>query len=206
MGEEKHRWSGGKPEDAAGEISWYDALRYCNALSERTGLTPVYEFGPVRKRYDQVYDEDLEVTEVRWDRQADGFRLPTEAEWEYAARAGEMTAYAGGDKPFRVGWFEENAEFENKPVGLKTANAWGLRDMSGNVWEWCWDWASKPRETASATDPIGPDSGEHRVQRGGSSGASADDCPLDVRGSCVGTPGVGCEEEGLRLVRNAPDD
>ncbi|MBF0186774.1 MAG: formylglycine-generating enzyme family protein [Magnetococcales bacterium] len=99
------------------------------------------------------------------------YRLPTEAEWEYACRAGSTTTYSFGDSPRKIGeyaWFDDNSDDETHPVGQKKPNAWGLYDMHGNVWEWVADWydksfyASSPRE-----DPEGPEDGNSRVARGG---------------------------------------
>ena len=137
------------------EVSWLDAAHFCNALSELEGLQPAYELG-----------EAEAGDTVRWDPQAGGYRLPTEAEWEYAARAGTSTLYAGSDDLDLVAWHVDNARRKTHPVGEKQPNAWGLYDMSGNVWEWTWDWKA-PYEGA-ATDPSGPQEGSHRVLRGGS--------------------------------------
>ena len=110
------------------DVSWYDAIAFCNRLSVREGYRPCY-----RQRF------------KRWvcDWRADGYRLPTEAEWEYACRAGTATRYAFGDDPERLGnyaWFLGNASSQVQAVGQKWPNRWGLYDMHGNVWEWCWDW------------------------------------------------------------------
>ena len=98
---------------------------------------------------------------------ADGFRLPTEAEWEYAARAGQDASCSGSDDPDEVAWYAGNAEERTRPVGLKRPNAWGLYDMSGNVWEWVWD-GFGPFQAGLAVDPVGPATCEARVGRGGS--------------------------------------
>jgi len=100
------------------------------------------------------------------------FRLPTEAEWEYAARAGQPCTYAGSNKLKEVGWYTHNSHGETKPVGLKKPNAWGLYDMSGNIYEWCQDWFKAGYykdcfRKGTVEDPHGPDSGPYRVFRGG---------------------------------------
>ncbi|UOE22198.1 SUMF1/EgtB/PvdO family nonheme iron enzyme [Thermobifida halotolerans] len=106
------------------EVSWWDAVRFCNALSRHEGLTPAY-----RPRAD--------VEEVEWDASADGYRLPTEAEWEYACRAGTTgPRYGPLDE---IAWYRRNSDERIRPVGGRRPNAWGLYDMLGNVWEWCWD-------------------------------------------------------------------
>jgi formylglycine-generating enzyme required for sulfatase activity len=102
------------------------------------------------------------------DTSKNGYRLPTEAEWEYACRAGTTTAYNTGDIiNDNTGWYSTNSGSKTQQVGLKPANAWGLYDMHGNVWEWCWDWY-KEDITEDNTDPTGAVIGFLRVQRGGS--------------------------------------
>ena len=129
-------------------VSWFDAVAFCNRLSELEGLRPAY----------RVDGED-----VTWDREADGYRLPTEAEWEYAARAGTRDVWAGTSEEGELPTYA-NLGGSPAPVGSYRPNAWGLHDMSGNVWEWAWDWyAEEP-----GTDPGGPRTGSYRVFRGGS--------------------------------------
>ena len=137
------------------EVSWFDAVKFCNALSELRGLRPCY----------QQTEDGWE-----WDRGADGFRLPTEAEREYATRAGSDTRFCFGDDKAKLGdyaWFEGNEGNAPHPVGQKQANEWGLHDLHGNVWEWCWDWFGGYL-AESAIDPTGASDGTGRVLRGGS--------------------------------------
>jgi formylglycine-generating enzyme required for sulfatase activity len=106
------------------------------------------------------------------------FRLPTEAEWEYACRAGSRTPYSFGDDQAqlpRYGWFAANSDRRTQPVGQKQRNAWGLYDMHGNVWEWCADWYG-PYGKATETDPTGPKTGPSRVLRGGAWNLNPQNC------------------------------
>jgi superfamily II DNA or RNA helicase/formylglycine-generating enzyme required for sulfatase activity len=141
-------------------VSWYDAVRFCNALSRSMGLAEAYRVGAG------------EEPSVEWDVMSGGYRLLTEAEWEYSARAGGKHLYAGSDRLEEVGWTEENSGGETHPVGQRAANGWGLYDMSGNVWEWVWD-RYGDYCTGAVVDPMGGPADEiNRVSRGGSWGLS----------------------------------
>jgi len=149
MGENPSKFKG---DDLPVEnVSWYDAVAYCNKRSLMEGLTPVYQ---------------ISETTVTWNKNAAGYRLPTEVEWEYAARGGSRSKnyeYAGSNNPHEVAWYYNNSMGTTHPVGTKAPNELGLYDMSGNVWEWCWDgWADTIQ-----VDPPGHSSGSNRVRRGG---------------------------------------
>ena len=132
-------------------VSWFDCILFCNKLSEIEGFEAVYT---VNRR---------DVT-CNWT--AKGYRLPTEAEWEYAARAGQKSKYSGSNRVNDVAWFKGNSENRTHPVGQKHPNHFGLYDMSGNVWEWVWNWRD-PYSSSPIVDPQGPTSGSIRVLRGG---------------------------------------
>lgn len=136
------RWNGA--EQPVVGVTWFDAVDYCNFLSEQAGLRPCY-----------VRDGD----EVTWQAMADGYRLPTEAEWEYACRAGTQTRWSFGDDEALLDehtWFEDDSGGVSQPIGRKRANPWGLHDMHGNVWEWCWDWYKASYQGMATVDPRGP--------------------------------------------------
>jgi formylglycine-generating enzyme required for sulfatase activity len=133
-------------------------------------------------------------------------RLPTEAEWEYACRAGSTTAYAFGDDAAQLekyawamkhAWFTKNSGSTTHDVGGKQPNAWRLYDMHGNVWEWCSDWYKEYYPSTKQSDPTGPSSGKHRVLRGGSFNLFADFCRSAIRNG--GTPGVRNNWVGFRV-------
>jgi formylglycine-generating enzyme required for sulfatase activity len=155
---------------------------------------------------------DLPVEQVSWeDAQAfiqvmntknDGYeyRLPTEAEWEYAARAGTTGDYGGTGNLSEMGWYGESSGGRTHSVGTKKANAWGLHDMHGNVWEWCQDQYDKYYyRNSPATDPQGPGTGSMRVCRGGCWSYSADRCKSTSRAHP--TPDARYDIIGFRLVR-----
>jgi len=150
-------------------VSWYQALVFCNVLSVTDGLTPVYSIDGSTN----VADWGLAPTSdnPKWNAVqivdgSTGYRLPTEAQWEYACRAGTTTAYnTGATISDKTGWYSSNSKDEPWPVSGHE-NAWGLYDMHGNVYEWCWDWYDSYPSNAQ-TDPMGASSGTNRVVRGG---------------------------------------
>jgi formylglycine-generating enzyme required for sulfatase activity len=171
-------------------VSWFDAVEYCNKRSQREGLTLAYTIsGSGNNRT------------VTWNRSANSYRLPTEAEWEYACRAGTTTAYnTGASISNNTGWYWDNSDKTTHPVGQKPANAWGLYDMHGNVSEWCWDWYDD-YPIGAQTDPIGASSGSDRVGRGGSWFATARDARSALRLNYA--PYGRSSRLGFRVLRNA---
>ncbi|MCL2318772.1 MAG: SUMF1/EgtB/PvdO family nonheme iron enzyme [Treponema sp.] len=206
---------------AAGEIqnqrpvenlSWYNALVFCNKLSISEGLSPVYSISGSTNPANWPSMPAAPNTDATWDAVvmidgANGYRLPTDAQWEYACRAGTTTAFNDGitdnwalvPSDTTLGWFSTNSGSKTHQVGLKAPNKWGLYDMHGNVSEWCWDRWSTP-STSPATDPTGPTTGNGRIQRGGSFNETAQTARSAARFNS-GQNSVG-SSLGLRLLRS----
>ena len=184
-------------------ISWYDALVYCNTRSINEGLTPCYEIDG--KTAPKDWGSVPSSSNSTWnaatcDFTADGYRLPTEAEWEWAARGGENYTYAGSDDIDEVAWYTKNTnDTGTRDVKTKKANAYGLYDMSGNVWEWCWDWYDW--NISSGTPDAGPASGSGRCRRGGCWNGGAYSAQVAYRDGSY--PNYRFSYYGFRLVRSA---
>jgi len=166
------------PENPVEQVTWTAAARFCNARSLQEGLKPCYDTNQWACNFS-----------------ATGYRLPTEAEWEYACRAGSTTRFYFGDDPEALksfAWFEGNSQSRPHPAGQRKPNAWGLYDMAGNVWEWCNDfYGVKYYRESPGDNPRGPLQGEKRVLRGGAWSSNAGNCTAWVRN---------CDEAGLTDV------
>ncbi|MDD5672821.1 MAG: SUMF1/EgtB/PvdO family nonheme iron enzyme [Chitinivibrionales bacterium] len=153
-------------------VTWYNAALFCNALSKKTGKDTVYTYSGVSFNPGTTYCGYL--TDIKTDFTKHGYRLPTEAEWEYACRAGTNTIYWYGDSlDGRYGWYWFNSDNKVHPVGAKPPNAWGFYDMSGNMFQWCNDWGAPSDQdnypSTPQTDPIGlMPGGYYKMLRGGS--------------------------------------
>ncbi|WP_253775786.1 formylglycine-generating enzyme family protein [Goodfellowiella coeruleoviolacea] len=173
--------TGERPGNAAGgrtpvvDVSWWDAIRFCNALSRQQGLRPAYH-------------EHADGADVEWDTTADGYRLPTEAEWEHACRAGSTgPRYGPLDE---IAWYRGNSGERVHDVGGRRPNAWGLHDMLGNAWDWCWDHYD--------TEVYG----SYRVLRGGGWFDEHWSCRASVRRRSH--PRFRSDDVGFRVARSLP--
>jgi formylglycine-generating enzyme required for sulfatase activity len=189
-------------------ISWYDAIEFCNTLSQKEGLTPVYTLNDDKVDTNNLCAADNLKLTIIANFSADGYRLPTEAEWEFAARGGIQSSgykYCAANDIEQAAWYDSNSEGKTHSVGRKLANELGIYDMSGSVWEWCWDWYgsdyySNYYHHNQSKYPAGPISGEQRVLRGGSWITDAEHCRISYRYSDKPNNNI-YAEYGLRPVR-----
>lgn len=177
------------------KVTWYQAIEYANWVSLQWGLNPVYEFGPENKKG---------KTDILIHPKANGYRLPTEMEWEFAARGGiHRSAYlfSGSDTLESVAWYYANSGDHTHAVAGKAPNALGLSDMSGNVAEWCWDWYGSYPNKEAPQNYRGPEGGAERVFRGGSymDRIKGEVCTVFIRNKSE--PGMHYDMVGFRLAQ-----
>ncbi|MEA2041566.1 MAG: SUMF1/EgtB/PvdO family nonheme iron enzyme [Bacteroidota bacterium] len=183
----------GKPLQAVINISWENSVQFCNWLSLVEGLENAYDI-----------TRDSSKFSVDYNREANGYRLPTEAEWEYAARGGiksKYSAYSGGNNHNEVSWNKNNSGNRQHEVGQKQPNELGIYDLTGNVREWCWDYYEPNYYSNSEENsPTGPESGVERVVRGGHYMCRTVELRILRRSRAVSSDDEGLA--GIRLVRN----
>ncbi len=221
IGTNPSKYKGDENLPAAGEVqenrpvetvSWYDILVYCNKRSLAEDLTPCYSINGSVNPSD--WGEIPTETDATWnsvvcDFSAEGYRVPTEAEWEYAARAGDSTVdkltYSGTSDLDKLGdyaWYGVTESVKTHEVGKKLPNAFGVYDMSGNAWEWCWNWftGSYDTESEGGSNPTGVELGTTRVVRGGWAKNEGDYCAVSYRNG--NKPFNSASSIGFRVVRS----
>lgn len=197
------------PEFPVYNVSWYDIIRYCNLRSMAEGYTPAYRINgstnPLNWGVTPTYDSPAwNAVVCNWD--ADGYRLPTDAEWEFAARGGTNSPdymFSGSNNINLVAWNDGNATVPGcKPVGSKAPNSLGIHDMSGNLWEYCWDWRDD-FTGEDEVDPTGPINGFLRLARGGYWLNLPQQCRVYERSGYYAFEGS--YWMGFRVARSLPD-
>ncbi len=208
MGSNPSSFSGCRNNCPVESVSWYDALVFCNKLSIQNKRTPIYK---IKGNTDPSFwgaiplpgTRDPSWDAVQMDVSANGYRLPTEPEWEYAARGGQSSLdypYPGGNYADEVGWNGKNPNTMSKthPQGQLKANELGIYDMSGNVWEWCWDWYKPDFYQPEQCNPANNIAGSARVRRGGSWSNDRQNCRSAYRH--IYSPDNRYSSLGLRLA------
>lgn len=234
-GENKTAAAGEIPELRPVEkVTWYEAIVYCNKLSEKMGLTPVYSkrisseaedsTDSTLKNKDSDYSKDISLwgecpsdkgqndwNDIKWDRKANGYRLLTEAEWEYVCTGGMLSEnftssgfnFSDSAVTNQYCWNANNSNLRTHQTGILSPNELGIYDMAGNVWEWCWDWFDEDfysTEAASEKNTAGPETGEFRTLRGSTWDDSETELAAIARGSA--SPYIPSRRGGFRVARN----
>jgi len=184
-------------------VTWYDAVDFCNALSVKEGLSPYYTIDKENKDPNNSNSYDNIKWTVTPNAGANGYCLPTEAQWEYAAKGGDGSPgnymYSGSNTAGSVAWYGDALSGKTHEVGRRVPNGLGIYDMSGNVWEWCWDWIEN-YSNDERTDPQGAVSGSFRMMRGGSGVSPAASTRSAYRGLGL-APHERYNDVGFRLAR-----
>ncbi|MCL2305042.1 MAG: SUMF1/EgtB/PvdO family nonheme iron enzyme [Planctomycetaceae bacterium] len=193
------------PSCPVDNVTWFTALEFCNKLSDKDGLSPYYELLNIKRRSSSNSIESADVVVLG----GEGYRLLTEAEWEYSCRAGSITPWYCGDLAVEVthcAWYFDNSPSGTQPVGLKKPNSWGLYDMHGNVMEWCFDWYNELyyQQCGEVENPTGPETGTAKTVRGGSWQFG----PEAARSACRNSnnPEGSSNMIGFRIARNVVEE